>query len=352
MDIRRLDVFDDAKFQRFYEVTERAEAFERPHHSSWSLDEAKLEFRRQDPTERAEAWAAYDEGTMVGGASLWFPLLDNLTKCWSALGVDPDHRRRGIGSALIRQICTRMKQEGRTTMVTESAYPFERREDHPYRLFAQANGFTVAIDEILRILPLPADPDMLQSLVHEAAPHHTAYRIESFVNHLPGGLLASYCALRNQLGVDAPTGDVDFEAESMTPQLWLDRIAQEKDLGRIRLTTLATDDAGNVVAYTDLILPPAPSPDVWQWGTLVHRDHRGHRLGMAVKVANLQQLAAADSGRVRILTCNAETNHYMVDINIRLGFEAIEVCPMMELKIENAVAAPTEQRAQVSAATT
>ena len=352
MDIRAVDVFNDADFERFYDVTERAEAFERPHHSGWSLEEAKLEFRRQDPTERGEVWAAYDGGTMVGGASLWFALLDNLTKCWGAVGVDPDRRRRGIGSALIAQILTRVKAEGRTIMVTETAYPFDRRLDHPYRTFAEANGFTVAIDEILRILPLPIDPSLLEKLATEAAPHHTAYRIESFVDALPGELLQSYCALSNQLGVDAPTGDVDFEPESMTPQLWLERIAQEKALGRARLTTVAIDDTGEVVAYTDLILPPAPSLDVWQWGTLVHRDHRGHRLGMAVKVDNLEQLAASDSGRVRVLTSNAETNDQMVNINVRLGFEAIEVCPMMELRIENTVGAVTGQRAQVSAATT
>ncbi|MEP7191764.1 MAG: GNAT family N-acetyltransferase [Actinomycetota bacterium] len=340
MDIRQLDVFDDLQLRRFHLVTERADAFERPHHSGWSLDEAKLELRRQEPTERSEVWAAYDEGVMVAGASIWFPMLDNRTKCWGTLGVDPDHRRRGIGSALVAQIVARMAQEGRTTMVMESAYPFDRREDHPYRRFAQAHGLTVAIDEILRILPLPVDPALLQTLAAETFPHHPAYRIESFVDDLPQELLASYCALSNQLAVDAPTGDVDYEAESMTPQLWLERVAKEKEIGRTRLTTVATDGTGTVVAFTDLILPRAPSPDVWQWGTLVHRDHRGHRLGMAVKVRNLQQLAATDPGRVRILTSNAETNRYMVDINVRLGFEAVEVCPMFEL------------RTQVSAATT
>ena len=352
MDIRQVDVFDDAELKRFHDVAERAEAFERPHHSSYSVDEAKLEFRRHDPTERGEAWAAYDDGTMVGVVHLWFPLLDNLTKCWGSVAVDPVHRRRGIGSALVGQVVTRMGQEDRTTMVTESAYPFDRRQDHPYRRFAEANGFTVALDEILRILPLPMDPTLLRTLAIETAPHHTAYRIESFVNDLPDALLASYCALRNQLGVDAPTGDVDFEAESMTPELWLDRVAQEKELGRTRFTTVATNGTGDVVAYTDLILPPVPSRDVWQWGTLVHRAHRGHRLGMAVKVANLQQLAAVNPGRVRVLTCNAEINRYMVDINVRLGFEAIEVCPMMELRIEPPVEARTAQSAQVSAATT
>ena len=333
MHIRQVDVFDDTEFERFYEVTERAEAFERPHHSSWSVDEAKLEFRRQDPAERAEAWAAYDEGTMVGGASLWFPLLDNLTKCWGGLGVDPDHRRRGIGSALVAQIVTRIGQEGRTTMLTESSYPFDRRADHPYRQFAEANGFTVAIDEIRRILPLPVDPALLQSLANEAAAHHTAYRIESFVDDVPDELLPSYCQVHNQLGVDAPTGDVDFEEESMTPQLWLERVTKEKEMGRARFTTVAIDGTGAVVAYTDLILPPTPSGDVWQWGTLVHREHRGHKLGLALKARNLQRLAEVAPGRERVLTCNAETNRYMVDINERLGFEAVEIVPMLHLTL-------------------
>ena len=352
MDIRQVDVFDDTELERFYEVTQRAEAFERPHHSGWSLDEVKLELRRKDRTERAEAWAAYENGVVVGGVSLWFPVLDNLTKCWGTLGVDPAHRRRGIGSALVAQTLTRMEQESRTIMVTESAYPFARRRDHPYLKFAEANGFTVAIDEIRRVLPLPVEPALLRTLAAEAAPHHTAYLIESFVDDLPAELLGSFCELQNQLGVDAPTGDLDFEAESMTPRLWLERVTEERSLGRIRLTTVAIKGPGNVVAYSELILPPAPSADVWQWGTLVHRDHRGHRLGMAVKVANLEQLAAVDSARVRVLTCNAETNRHMVDINQRLGFEAVEVCPMLELRIDTGAGEPAKQRRQVSAATT
>ena len=356
MDIREVDVFDDTEIERLYEVMERAEAFERPHHSNWSLDEAKLELRRQSPIERTEAWAAYDDGIMVGGVSLWFPLLDNLTKCWSSLGVDPDHRRRGIGSALVAQAVTRMRQEGRTILVSQSAYPFARRQDHPYLRFAHANGFIVAIDEIRRVLPLPVDPTLLRTLAAQAAPRHAAYRIESFVDELPAELLTTFCALQNQLGVDAPTGDLDYEAESLTPDLWRDRAAEEKGLGRIRLTTVAIEGAANVVAYSELILAPAPSLDVWQWGTLVHREHRGHRLGTAVKVANLERLMVTDPARVRVLTCNAETNRHMVEINERLGFKAVEVCPMLELRIEHldntAGQATPRPSAQVSAATT
>lgn len=69
MDTRQVDAFNDTELARFHEVTERAEAFERPHHSGWSLDEAKIELRRQDPAARSEARAAYDEGTIPTVAS-------------------------------------------------------------------------------------------------------------------------------------------------------------------------------------------------------------------------------------------------------------------------------------------
>jgi hypothetical protein len=42
----------------------------------------------------------------------------------------------------------------------------------------------------------------------------------------------------------------------------------------------------------------------------------------------------------------------MVDINVRLGFEAVEVAPMFELRIDTAVGERGERVAQVSASTT
>ena len=45
-----------------------------------------------------------------------------------------------------------------------------------------------------------------------------------------------------------------------------------------------------------------------QWGTYVHRDHRGHRLGAAVKVANLRAVQRERPDILRIDTVNAETN--------------------------------------------
>ena len=65
----------------------------------------------------------------------------------------------------------------------------------------------------------------------------------------------------------------------------------------------------------------ADQPHVDQWGTIVRADHRGHRLGTAVKVALVRTIQEAFAGKAFIATTNAETNAYMVAINEALGFE-------------------------------
>jgi hypothetical protein len=62
-------------------------------------------------------------------------------------------------------------------------------------------------------------------------------------------------------------------------------------------------------------------------GPLVRRDHRGHRLGTAVKIANLRALQQACPEATEVKTQNAETNAWMVGINVRLGFRPVGVVP-------------------------
>jgi hypothetical protein len=85
--------------------------------------------------------------------------------------------------------------------------------------------------------------------------------------------------------------------------------------------TVALDRAGTVVAYTQLVVPAPEQPFIFQWGTLVHRAHRGHRLGMAVKLANHRSLQTnVDVTGRRVVTWNAEVNDHMIGINERLGY--------------------------------
>ena len=58
----------------------------------------------------------------------------------------------------------------------------------------------------------------------------------------------------------------------------------------------------------------------YQWGTLVLAEHRGHRLGMLVKLAALRALQAASPSTRSVSTWNAEGNTPMIAVNEALGF--------------------------------
>jgi hypothetical protein len=70
-----------------------------------------------------------------------------------------------------------------------------------------------------------------------------------------------------------------------------------------------------------------------QWGTIVHPDHRGHRLGMAVKARNLRALQEAYPDRSRVVTHNSEQNDHMLAINIAMGFEPVELSVEFQRKL-------------------
>ncbi len=316
---------DDSVFARYFEILRDAELYQRQDAPMWSEHEAKVMFRREEPGEAWEVFAAFDGGEMVGIGVLVLSLLDNTDKAYLGIDVAPADRRRGIGSAIVEHLVGRASALGRTVLLTESNIPAAERETHPYVKFAEKHGFSPANVEVRRDLPLPVSGEQLTAWEQQAAPHHEAYRIETFVDALPDDLLESYCYLSNQLALDAPTGEIDFEAESMTPETFRIRQQKVKEQGRTVFETLAIDEAGDAVAQTTLAVPADHPTMVHQWGTLVRKDHRGHRLGLAVKVRNLRAMQTAFPGRTQVVTTNSEDNDNMVAINALMGFAPVEI---------------------------
>nr|MDQ2699153.1 GNAT family N-acetyltransferase [Actinomycetota bacterium] len=60
-----------------------------------------------------------------------------------------------------------------------------------------------------------------------------------------------------------------------------------------------------------------------QYITIVLEEHRGHKLGMLLKVANLQHLEQVKPGHPSVTTFNAEENRFMLDVNEAVGFVPI-----------------------------
>ena len=128
------------------------------------------------------------------------------------------------------------------------------------------------------------------------------------------------------MNVEMPTGEIELEEGRRTPEVQAMQEDELRDAGRIRLTVLAYSPAGEAVAYSNVVSGATGSggsddPGVDQWATIVRPDHRGHRLGLAVKCALTRAIQEHFPDAAYVRTQNAETNAPMVAINEAMGFE-------------------------------
>jgi GNAT superfamily N-acetyltransferase len=254
------------------------------------------------------------------------PLLDNTELAELAVHVLPDHRRRGLGTAMLAVVEAAARDRGRRTTTGLVGWPTPVGPDGDGASgpsFARAHGYDLALTEVQRELRLPVGDDVLTALADEAARAHPTYTLRSWAGPVPDDLVEGWAELTSSLATEAPTGELDLEPEVVSVDVVREREANVARQGRTKYNTVALSEAGEVVAYTDLATTVHEPGRAYQWGTLVRRAHRGHRLGVAVKVANLRLLQRERPDVVRLTTYNAEVNTHMIGVNEALGFRPV-----------------------------
>lgn len=295
--------------------------------AAWQHDEVRVDVLADDDSRTLELWGGLDDGLLVASGYYELPRRDNRDHACIAVHVHPDHRRRGHGSALLAALTERARAAGRTLLDGEVGWAYDAGPAGagvPGVAFLLRHGWSNALGDVMRVLDLPVAGSLLDRLAAEAAPHHAAYTLHSFVGPVPDDLVDGWAALAGQLVVEAPTGDLQLEAEDLDAALVRTREETVRRQGRTKYSTVALDADGAVVAYTDLATTVHEPGRAYQWGTLVSRPHRGHRLGLAVKVANLRLLQSERDDVTRLVTYNAEVNTHMVAVNEALGFRPVE----------------------------
>lgn len=292
--------------------------------TAWAHQELLAVLRRPPVRRHDELWVARVDGEVVGTAWLSRPLLDNRESASLDVHVRPDLRRRGIGTALLRHVEGVAAAAGRVLVDAETQWPADGPADGAGTAgveFLRRHGYAFGLGDVQRVADLPLDEGLLAELAAETAPYHQGYALRSWSGRVPDELVEGWVAVASTLMTEAPTGAMERETETTDVAAFRDDEALLVAQGRTAWHTVALDPAGEVVAYTQLVVPSYDERFVYQWGTLVRRDHRGHRLGTAVKVANHRALqAGADLAGRRVVTWNAESNAHMIAINERLGF--------------------------------
>jgi len=328
MKIVQVDPYDDRAFDAWHAVYHAADGFGREEWASpWSLVEARAERQAEVAFRWHASYAVEVDGAFVAAGEIRTPLLENLDLAEIAVHTHPEHRRRGYGTALLDHLERVARERGRSKLVAEASPPYEGPADGtgwPGVDFLFARGFVLALGEVMRIADLPVDDALLDRLEREAAPHHAAYTLRSFVGPVPDELAQGFAEVTAALTTDAPTGDLDIEPDTPNVESMREAEAIIAAQGRTKYNTVAVDESGDVVAYTELALSADGSRRVYQWGTLVRRAHRGHRLGLAVKAANLRFLQGLRDDVDRLVTYNAEVNTHMIAVNEAMGFRPVE----------------------------
>jgi GNAT superfamily N-acetyltransferase len=250
----------------------------------------------------------------------WMGTEDNLAIAWVIAHVHPDHRRRGIGTALVAATEASL-DEARTELVSATQVPPEQVVDHPYRRFAESLGYAVTSVSSVRELGWPVERSLLDALV---TGDPDGYRVESYIDGVPDDYRPSLGVLKGLVDVDAPSGDIAFEPSPVTPEHYAEELRRHSEAGRRLVESVALDGSGDVVAYSELVVPSLPGRFMSQMGTLVLDAHRGHRLGLAVKVASLRALLDLGVTNPVVRTGNDDTNTHMVAINEQLGFVPVQ----------------------------
>lgn len=145
------------------------------------------------------------------------------------------------------------------------------------------------------------------------------YRLVGWRQRAPDELVDSLAVAHERMSVDAPSGAISYELEPWDAARVREVEERAVAAGRTNLKVAAVAPDGEVAGFTEFSLLP-DSPAVEQWDTIVLAAHRGHRLGLRLKLANLVALADADPARNRVVTWNADENEHMLAINVALGF--------------------------------
>ncbi|PKH43871.1 Acetyltransferase (GNAT) family protein [Nocardioides alpinus] len=327
LQVSELDVHDDAVFASWHRVYATAERHDLDDAATvWQVEELRAAMQTASTHSWSGGWVGRVDGEVVASGWMRTPLLDNTELAEVAVHVLPAHRRRGLGSAMLEVLESAAAARERrvvTGLCGWASTQGSSGDGASGPSFARARGYGLALTEVQRELSLPVPPEVLAALADDAARAHSAYSLHSWVGPVPDDLLQGWAEITSTLATEAPTGDLELEAEVVDPAVVREREETLARQGRTKFNTVALAASGEVVAYTDLATTVHEPGRAYQWGTLVRRQDRGHRLGVAVKVANLRLLQRERPDIHRLTTYNAEVNGHMIGVNDALGFRPV-----------------------------
>lgn len=328
IDIRTLDRGDDDTIDAALAVQRAAREVDTPDFPPPCRDSFVGLLRHEVSAVRREFRVARAGDEVVGYLELTLPLRDNTDNSEITLEVHPAHRRRGVGRALYGYAVETLHALGRkrTAGYTTDGLPGGPERDVAGSAFAAAMGAKAALTEVRRRLDLSvADTARYPELLAAAWDRAGGYRLVRWQDRVPEAYAADVGYLDSRLVTDAPMGDLVWEPEKIDTSRIREGEAARAARGiRGYSVGVVHEASGRLVALTALGIERSNPWHAFQWITIVDPEHRGHRLGMVVKLENLRY-AREHEPELRVIdTWNAAVNDNMISINEAIGFRTVD----------------------------
>lgn len=218
-----------------------------------------------------------------------------------------------VHRALLRAAVPRLIGEGARTVAW---WP----DDDVARGSAAAAGLTFRQQErCSRLRTADLDDALLDEWTDAASARAAGYRLEQWTGRCPDHLLQAYADAYSGMN-DAPLDEIEFTPERYTPQIVRRSEEVAAACGRTIVASLVVAPDGTGAGMTRIDVHPERPQIAHQEDTAVVAAHRGRRLGRWLKAANLRLARQAAPQIAVVQTYNAESNPWMLDINVSMGF--------------------------------
>ncbi len=184
LEIEPVDPHEGGAFDAAYDVYLAALSALDGAASPWMRHEMRTVLQDQAVRRWTGAFLGTVDGVAVVTGVMRTPLLDNVDSAELDVLVLPEAQRRGHGTAMLAHLEAEAVARGRTLLQAEAAWSYDAGTDGSGAAgaeFARSHGYALGISDVKRALALPISDALLDELAAEAAPHHTAYTLRSWV---------------------------------------------------------------------------------------------------------------------------------------------------------------------------
>lgn len=250
--------------------------------------------------------------------------------------VEPELWGRGIEDQLVEIAVREVRSRGLTALQTWTLHRPDTSgsrlrpptgfgsipaDDRQTRLMLD-HGFTLEQVERNSVFDLRGSFDEVERMLAEAEQKAgPEYRLVTWTSPTPPQYKDGFAFVLSRMSTDTPDAGMIYHEEIWDAARVDRHDARLLDGGHtVSVACVVHEPTGRVVAYNELAIAADHTRATHQFGTLVVREHRGHRLGTIVKCANLLRWRDLVPESPRVSTFNAEENRPMLDINEAIGF--------------------------------